>query len=59
MVSFWEVTDRAINTGRLKKVKDFDFSLFHTASRLVKEYGIKYDSKIPTKEVIERETSGK
>jgi methylamine--corrinoid protein Co-methyltransferase len=47
MVPFWEVADRAINTGRLKKVKDFDFSLFNASSRLVKEYGLKYDPKKP------------
>jgi methylamine--corrinoid protein Co-methyltransferase len=47
MVPFWEVADRAINTGRLKKVKDFDFNLFNVVTRLVKEYGIKYDPKIP------------
>lgn len=47
MLPFWEVADRAINTGRLKKVKDFDFSLFNAATRLVKEYGIRYDPKIP------------
>ncbi len=47
MVPFWEVADRAINTGRLKKVKDFDFGLFHAATRLVKEYGIKYEPNIP------------
>lgn len=47
MVSFWEVADRAINTGRLQKVKDFDFHMFHVATRLVKEYGLKYDPKVP------------
>lgn len=47
MVPFWEVADRAINTGRLKKVKDFDFNLFSVVTRLVKDYGIKFDPKIP------------
>ncbi|HTU01764.1 MAG TPA: monomethylamine:corrinoid methyltransferase [Candidatus Sulfotelmatobacter sp.] len=47
MVPFWEVADRAINSGRLKKVKDFDFNLFNTVTRLVKEFGVKYDSKVP------------
>jgi methylamine--corrinoid protein Co-methyltransferase len=47
MVPFWEVADRAINTGRLKKVKDFDFNLFNVVTRLVKEYGILYDPKTP------------
>ena len=26
MLSFWEVTDRAINTGALMKMKDFDMN---------------------------------
>ena len=47
MLPFWEVADRAINSGRLKKVKDFDFNLFNTVTRLVKEFGVKYDSKVP------------
>lgn len=47
MIPFWEVADRAINTGKLKKVKDFDFTLFNAATRIVKEYGIKYDPKFP------------
>lgn len=47
MVPFWEVADRAINSGRLQKVKDFDFHMFRVATRLVKEYGIKYDPKVP------------
>jgi len=47
MVLFWEVADRAINTGRLMKVKDFDFLVFNSVSRLVKENGIKYDPKTP------------
>jgi methylamine--corrinoid protein Co-methyltransferase len=47
MVPFWEVADRAINTGRLMKVKDFDFLVFNSVSRLVKENGIKYDPKTP------------
>src|SRR5512143_3110362 len=47
MISFWEVADRAISTGPLMKTKDFDLKVFKTASRLVKEYGIKYDPKFP------------
>jgi methylamine---corrinoid protein Co-methyltransferase len=47
MLSFWEVADRAISSGPLMKTKDFDLKLFKTASRLVKEYGIKYDPKFP------------
>ncbi|MEN6441850.1 MAG: monomethylamine:corrinoid methyltransferase [Syntrophobacter sp.] len=47
MVPFWEVADRAISTGRLRKVKDFDFNLFDVATRLIKEYGIVYDPKVP------------
>jgi methylamine---corrinoid protein Co-methyltransferase len=47
MLSFWEVADRAVNTGRLMKMKDFDLKIFKVCSRLVKEYGIHYDPKVP------------
>ena len=47
MITFWEVADRAISSGPLMKTKDFDLGVFKTASRLVKEYGIKYDPKVP------------
>lgn len=43
MISFWEVADRAINTGPLMKMKEFDLKVYKTAARLVKEYGIHYD----------------
>jgi methylamine--corrinoid protein Co-methyltransferase len=47
MLQFWEVADRAISTGPLMKMKDFDLNLFKVTSRLAKEYGIKYDPKFP------------
>lgn len=47
MLSFWEVANRAMNTGRLMKMKDFDLNIFRVVSRLVKEYDIKYDPKVP------------
>ena len=47
MVSFWEVADRAVNTGRLMKTKEFDLRIFKVASQLVKQFGIKYDPKAP------------
>lgn len=47
MLQFWEVADRAINSGPLMKMKDFDLKIFKVSSRLVKEYGIKYDPKFP------------
>jgi methylamine--corrinoid protein Co-methyltransferase len=47
MLQFWEIADRAINTGRLMKVKDFDLKVFKVATRLAKEYGIQYDPKVP------------
>ena len=43
MISFWEVMDRAINSGPLMKMKEFDLKVYKTASRLVKEYEIRYD----------------
>ncbi|MBW2123708.1 MAG: monomethylamine:corrinoid methyltransferase, partial [Deltaproteobacteria bacterium] len=47
MLSFWEVADRAITKGPLMKLRDFDFRIFNTTSRLVKEYGIRYDKEFP------------
>ncbi|MCW4048871.1 MAG: monomethylamine:corrinoid methyltransferase [Candidatus Bathyarchaeota archaeon] len=44
--SFWEVLDRACNTGVPTNVRDFDMKIFKSASRLVKEYDIKYDQEI-------------
>lgn len=41
--SLWEVLDRACNTGPIMLTKEFDMKIFTTASRLVKEYDIKYD----------------
>ncbi len=45
MVSFWEVLDRAINTGPMLEPKEFDMLIFKKASELVKEYDIRYDPK--------------
>lgn len=47
MINFWEVVDRAINTGPLMKQKEFDLKIFKVSSRLVKKYEIKYNAKIP------------
>ncbi len=47
MVSFWEVLDRAINTGAMLEPKEFDMLLFRKASELVKEYDIRYDPNNP------------
>ncbi len=41
--SFWEVMDRACNTGAMTPVKDFDMKVFNTSVRLAKEHGIDYD----------------
>lgn len=41
--SFWEVMDRACNTGAVTPVKDFDMKVFNTSVRLAKEHGIDYD----------------
>lgn len=45
--SLWEVLDRACNTGPVMGAKEFDMSVFHAASRLVKEYDLKYDPSTP------------
>ena len=47
MLQFWEVANRAINTGSLMRMKEFDMKIFKVATRLVKEYGIKYDPTTP------------
>jgi len=41
--NFWEVLDRACNTGAIMNVKEFDMRIFNAASRLVKEHDIRYD----------------
>ncbi len=43
MVSFWEILDRATNTGPVMETKDFDMLIFKTASELVKEYDLHRD----------------
>jgi len=45
--SLWEVLDRACNTGQVMIARDFDMGVFHTATRLVKEYDIRYDPENP------------
>ncbi len=47
MLQFWEVANRAINTGPLMRMKDFDMKIFKVTTRLVKEYGITFDPKTP------------
>ena len=47
MLQFWEVANRAINTGPLMRMKEFDMKIFKVATRLVKGYGIKYDPTTP------------
>ena len=44
--NFWEVLDRACNTGPITPVKEFDMSIFEVASRLAREYDIRYDPEI-------------
>ena len=44
--NFWEVLDRACNTGAITVVRDFDMKIFTAASRLVKEHDIKYDPEV-------------
>ncbi len=41
--SFWEVLDRAWNTGAPTKTRDFDMKIFTEATRLAEEHGIGYD----------------
>ncbi len=43
MINFWEIVDRAENTGKMVSAKDFDMSIFEKTSELIKKYDIKYD----------------
>ena len=45
--SLWEVLDRACNTGPVMATRDFDMKIFSVATRLTREYDIKYDPKTP------------
>ncbi len=44
--NFWEILNRACNTGVETNVRDFDMKIFKSASRLVTECDIKYDPEI-------------
>lgn len=46
MVSFWEIVKRA-ETGPRVEEKDFDMSIFKTATMLAEEYDIRYDQESP------------
>jgi len=47
MISFWEVLDRAINTGPMLESREFDMLIFKRTSDLVKEHDICYDPNTP------------
>src|SRR3990172_5790156 len=47
MISFWEVIDRAVNTGSLMKINEFEKRLYKKASVCVKKYEIRYDPDTP------------
>lgn len=47
MVSFWEVMNRASNTGDLMSMDAFDMKVFEVSSRMVAQYGIQYDAENP------------
>lgn len=47
MVSFWEVMNRASNTGDLMSMDAFDMKVFEVTSRLVAEYGVSYGAQSP------------
>lgn len=47
MISFWEVMDRACNTGPLMDMNKFDMKTFEVTSRVVEQYGIKYKKEVP------------
>jgi methylamine--corrinoid protein Co-methyltransferase len=47
MISFWEVIDRAVNSGSLMKSSEFEKRLYKKASECVKKYEIRYDPDTP------------
>jgi len=47
MISFWEVMDRAYNTGSLMRQKNFDISLFKKVNELKEKFGIGFDPQTP------------
>lgn len=46
-ISFWEILDRAINTGPVMDSDEFDMNLFKETKRLKNEYDIEYDPENP------------
>ena len=47
MVPFWEVVDRAVNSGPLTKVEEFEKRLFKKTLECVKKYQIRYNPETP------------
>jgi methylamine--corrinoid protein Co-methyltransferase len=47
MVPFWEVMDRAVNSGPLMKAEEFEKKLFRKALECVKKYQIRYNPETP------------
>ncbi len=47
MVPFWEVMDRAVNSGPLTKVEEFEKKIFKKTVELVKKYEIRYNPQTP------------
>ncbi len=47
MISFWEVMDRAYNSGPLMRQKQFDLSVFKKANELKEEFGVRFDARSP------------
>ena len=50
MISFWQVMDRAYNTGPLMKVEKFDMEVFRKATDLKNKFGVQFDPEIPVPE---------
>jgi len=47
MISFWEVVDRAVHTGPLIRVNEFEKRIFQKAVQCVKKYEIRYNPETP------------
>ena len=50
MISFWQVMDRAYNTGPLMKVEKFDMEVFRKATDLKNKFGVQFNPEIPVPE---------
>lgn len=56
MISFWEVMNRATNTGELLSTDKYDMRVFTVTSKLAQKYGLQYN---PQEVAVDSETAQK